>query len=146
MAARIWKIKIFSLALYPKAIKKQRVYNLLEIALSLTVFEIINIFHLRENSRWRQNSQNKKFYRAIASTVYSTQRVQNLLKIAPSLMVFKIINICNLRQNSRSLSTTLFSRIPFNQKDFSAAQRVFYTYYSSVNKVYVGPYHEVITV
>ena len=51
MAARTREIKKFAETLYPESIEREGP-KLLKIALSLTVFEIINNFNFQQNSRW----------------------------------------------------------------------------------------------
>ena len=80
-----------------------KVKNLPEIALSLTVFGINDIFHFRQNSRWqpKKKSENSKIFRGASGVVLCTFRVKNLPEIALSLTVFEINDISHSRQNSR---------------------------------------------
>ena len=77
------------------------VKNYFEIALSLTVFEINDIFNFRQHSRWPTKFWNFNFFTSTISKVSSTQRVQTLLEITLSLRVFEINDTFNLHQNSR---------------------------------------------
>ena len=59
MAAEIRKSQNFSNVLEELSLVSWVIRNLPKIALSLTVFEINNIFHFRQNSRWRLKWQLK---------------------------------------------------------------------------------------
>ena len=57
MAAENWKSLNFFRGARGVACITLGVRNLLEIALSLTVYEISDIFNFRHNSRWRPKSE-----------------------------------------------------------------------------------------
>ena len=103
MAAGIRKITNFSEVLHPGCItpkgskicskslylySTQRVQHLLELTLSLTVLEIIDIFHFQRNSRWAPEFGKVKIFQRHFYRIFKNQRVQNLLKITLAPMVF----------------------------------------------------------
>ena len=61
MADKILEVQLFSQALYLRSLvpNSQRVQTLLEITLSLRVFEINDIFNFRQNSRWQPKSHSQ---------------------------------------------------------------------------------------
>ena len=63
--------------------------NLPEIALSLTVFEINNIFISAKIQDGDQKSEKPKFFRGASGVELSTLRGQNLPEIALSFTVFE---------------------------------------------------------
>ena len=83
MADEIQKIQHFSESLYLRFLVLKSIQNLLEIALSLTVFEINDIFISAKIQDGGQNLGNSTSFRGTTSEVSNTQRVKNLIKIAP---------------------------------------------------------------
>ena len=83
----------------PKISNIQMVKNLLETALSRTVFEMtFSISAIIQDGG--QNSGNSTFFTGTISKVSSKQRVQILLEITLSLRVFEINEIFNFGQYS----------------------------------------------
>ena len=101
MAAEIRKVQIFIRGIKERLLSTHRVQNLLQIALSPTVFEINDIFYSRQNSRWRPKFGKFKYFQRLQERILTTQRVQNMLQIALSRTVFEITDIFSFRQNSR---------------------------------------------
>ena len=60
MADKILEIQLFSQALYLRSLVPElRDQTLLEITLSLSVFEINDIFNFHQNSRWEPKSRSQ---------------------------------------------------------------------------------------
>ena len=92
------KTKTFSEALYNVS-NTQIAQNLLEIALSPTVFDIMTVLISVKIQDGGRNSGNSTFFRDILRSLVHS--VQYFHKIPLSLTVFKINFIFNFHQNSR---------------------------------------------
>ena len=78
-----------------------RVKNSLEIARSLTVFEILTLFHFRKNLRWPPKVAKIEISPLCTGDCCTTLQVKNLLEIALSLTVFEILTLFYFPQKSK---------------------------------------------
>ena len=62
MVTKIGKVKIFFISIIYRVHNIPSYHRLLEIALSLKVFEIINIFHFWQNLRWQPEFRKLKIF------------------------------------------------------------------------------------
>ena len=110
MAGKILKIQLFSQALYLRS-STQRVQTLLEITLSLRVFEIKDIFNFRKNSRW----QPKYFIPKINVFLHFAQKFKMAAKNGSKAIFVKYHHYtvqipCGLKISSKSFYLELFPR------------------------------------
>ena len=95
MAAKSGEIEIFPLCMGHSS-NTLRVENSLEIALSLTVFEIFTLFHFPQKSKMAAKSGEIEIFPLCMGHSSNTLRVENSLEIALSLTVFDIFVIFHI--------------------------------------------------
>ena len=91
------KIEIFQFCIKYSA-TTLRVKNSVEIALSLTVSEILRFFVFRKNSRWPPKVAKIEFFQFHIEYSATTLRVKNSVEIAPSLTVSEILTFFVFQQ------------------------------------------------
>ena len=95
------KIEIFPLSTGHSCITLG-VKNSLKITRSLTVFEILTLFHIPQNPRWPPKVAIIEIFPLCAGdSCTTTLWVKNLLEIALSLTVFKILTLFYFLQKSK---------------------------------------------
>ena len=77
------------------------VKNSLEIALSVTVFEVFTLFHLPQKSKMATKSGKNPNFTPMHRTLYTTLWVKTSLEIALSLTVFEIFTLFHFQQKSK---------------------------------------------
>ena len=94
------KIEIFPLCTGDSCTTLQ-VKNLLEIALSLTVFEILTLFYFPQKSKMAAKSGENRYFSPLPGHSCATLLVKNSLEIALSLTVLEIFTFFHFPQKSK---------------------------------------------
>ena len=103
------------------------VKNCVEIALSLTVSEILIFFVFRKNSRWPPKVAKIEFFQIHIEYSATTLRVKNSVEIALSLTVSEILTIFVFPQKFKMAAKS------GENWNFSIAHRILYHYHVSQN-------------